>query len=175
MRIPAVLPVLLVLAAPAVAHASDVYVNPALGCSDSASATVAASPSTPWCSLAPAIRLARPGDVVHVAPRPTRAVPPRRLGHDRTRRSSIKADGAVTIAAPAGTVSVMLVGVHDVVLRGMTVLAAAPQAVWVDNASRVTLDGVTVTNSAGTGVQIKARHLGDDHATRGSSAMRARA
>ena len=83
MRIPAVLPVLLVLAAPAVAHASDVYVNPALGCSDSASATVASSPSTPWCSLAPACRLARPGDVVHVAACDLRgAVPPRRLGHD---------------------------------------------------------------------------------------------
>ena len=49
----------------------------------------------------------------------------------------------------------MLVGVHDVVLRGVTVLAAAPQAVWVDSAARVTLDGVTVTNSAGTGVQVK--------------------
>ncbi len=39
-----------------------------------------------------------------------------------------QADGAATISAPAGTVSVMLVGVHDVVLRGLTVLAAAPQA-----------------------------------------------
>ena len=31
----------------------------------------------------------------------------------------------------------MLVGVHDIVLRGETVLAAAPQAVWVDSAARV--------------------------------------
>ena len=61
----------------------------------------------------------------------------------------------VTISAPAGAVSVMLVGVHDIVLRGETVLAAAPQAVWVDSAARISLDGVTVTNSAGTGVQIK--------------------
>jgi hypothetical protein len=66
-----------------------------------------------------------------------------------------QADGAVTITAPSGTVSVMLVGVHDIVLRGETILAAAPQAVWVDTAARITLDGVTVTNSAGTGVQVK--------------------
>ena len=50
----------------------------------------------------------------------------------------------------------MLVGVHDVTLRGVTVRAAAPQAVWIDNAARITLAGVTVTNSAGTGVQVKA-------------------
>jgi hypothetical protein len=154
MRIPVVLPVLLVLAAPAVAHASDVYVNPAPGCSDSVTATVASSPSTPWCSLAPAGRLARPGDVVHLAAA-TYATQFRPAASGTTDAPIVfQADGAVTLSAPAGTVSVMLVGVHDVVLRGMTVLAAAPQAVWVDAASRVTLDGITVTNSAGTGVQI---------------------
>jgi hypothetical protein len=156
MRIPAVLPVLLVLAAPAVAHASDVYVNPALGCSDSASVTVASSPATPWCSPGPATRLARPGDVVHLAAA-TYTTQLRPVSSGTTSAPIVyQADGAVTLSAPAGTVSVMLVGVHDVVLRGMTVLASAPQAVWVDTASRVTLDGVTVTNSAGTGVQIKA-------------------
>ena len=66
-----------------------------------------------------------------------------------------QADGPVTISAPAGTVSVMLVGVHDIVLRGETVLAAAAQAIWIDNAARIALDGVTVTNSAGTGLQVK--------------------
>ena len=50
----------------------------------------------------------------------------------------------------------MLSGVHDIALRGETVHAAAAQGVWIDNAARVVLDGVTVTNSAGSGVQIKA-------------------
>ncbi len=156
MRLAAVLPVLLVLAAPAVAHASDEYVNPAPGCSDSASAAVAANASTPWCSLAPPMRLARPGDVVHVGAatyaaqfRPTASGTP-------GAPIVYEADGAVTITAPAGVVSAMLVGVHDVTLRGVTVRAAAPQAVWIDNAARITLAGVTVTNSAGTGVQVKA-------------------
>ena len=68
MRYPAVLPLLFALAAPGVAQAGDVYVNPAQpGCSDAATIAVAASPSTPWCSPAPAVRLARPGDVVHLA------------------------------------------------------------------------------------------------------------
>ena len=157
MRLPAVLPVLLLLAIPAVAQASDVYVNPArAGCSDSASAVVASDASTPWCSLTPAARLARPGDVVHVAAgtyaaqfRPVTSGTP-------AAPITYQADGAVTISGPAGAVSVMLVGVHDVVLRGVTVLAAAPQAVWIDSAARIALDGDTVTNSAGTGVQIKA-------------------
>ena len=96
-----------------------------------------------------------PGDVVHVAPA-TYAAQFRPATSGTTDAPIVfKADGAVTISAPAGTVSVMLVGVHDVVLRGMTVLASAPQAVWVDTSSRVTLDGVTVTNSGGAGVQIK--------------------
>jgi hypothetical protein len=157
MRLPALLPVLVLLALPGVARASDVYVNPArAGCSDSASAVVAGNAATPWCSLTPAARLARPGDVVHIAAatyaaqfRPTASGTP---GAPIT----YQADGAVTISAPAATVSVMLVGVHDVTLRGVTVLAAAPQAVWIDSAARVVLDGDTVTNSAGTGVQVKA-------------------
>jgi hypothetical protein len=67
-----------------------------------------------------------------------------------------QADGPAVIAAAAGTVSVMLTGVHDLVLRGVTVRAAALQAVWIDAAARIALDAVTVTNSAGTGVQVKA-------------------
>jgi hypothetical protein len=156
MRLPAVLPLLVVLAAPGVAQASSVYVNPAApGCSDAGSAAAAANASTPWCSPAPATRLARPGDVVHLAPATYAAQlrPATSGGPDQP--IVYQADGAVTISAPAGTVSVMLVGVHDVVLRGVTVLAAAPQAVWVDNAANITLDGDTVTNSAGTGVQVK--------------------
>ena len=157
MRLPAVLPVLLLLAIPGIAQASDVYVNPARdGCSDSATAVVASDASTPWCSLTPAARLARPGDVVHVAAatygaqfRPVASGTPQAP-------ITYQADGAVTISGPAGVVSVMLVGVHDVVLRGVTVLAAAPQAVWIDSAARVLLDGDTVTNGAGTGVQVKA-------------------
>jgi hypothetical protein len=157
MRLPAVLPVLLLLAIPGVAQASDVYVNPArAGCSDSATAVVASDASTPWCSLTPAGRLARPGDVVHVAAATYAAQFRPVASGTSTAAITYQADGAVTISGPAGVVSVMLVGVHDVVLRGVTVLAAAPQAVWIDSAARVVLDGDTVTNSAGTGVQVKA-------------------
>ena len=157
MRYLAVLPILVALAAPGVAHAADVYVDPSQpGCSDAASIAVASYASSPWCSTAPAVRLARPGDVVHLAAGTYNAQ--LRPATSGTADAPIvyQADGAATISAPAGTVGVMLVGVHDVVLRGLTVLAAAPQGVWVDNASRIVLDGVTVTNSGGSGVQIKA-------------------
>jgi Right handed beta helix region len=157
MRLPAVLPVLFLLAIPGVAQASDVYVNPAAAsCSDSASVVVAGNTATPWCSLGPAARLARPGDVVHVAGA-TYAAQFRPFASGTAAAPIVyQADGAVTIAAPAGSVSVMLVGVHDIVVRGLTVLASGPQAVWIDNAARIVLDTDTVTNSAGTGVQIKA-------------------
>jgi hypothetical protein len=157
MRIPAVLPVLVLLAIPGVAQASNVYVDPArASCSDSASVTVASDAATPWCSLTPAMRLARPGDVVHIAAATYAAQFRPATSGTPDAPVVYQADGAVTITAPAGTVSVMLVGVHDVVLRGLTVLAAAPQAVWIDSAARVQLDGETVTNSGGTGVQVKA-------------------
>jgi hypothetical protein len=152
-----VLPVIAALTFPGVAQAADLYVNPAQpGCSDAAGPAVAANPSTPWCSPAPALGQARPGDVVHLAAA-TYATQLRPIASGGPGQPIVyQADGAVTIAAPAGTVSVMLVGVHDIVLRGETILASAPQAVWVDTATRITLDGVTVTNSAGTGVQVKA-------------------
>ncbi|MDX6597531.1 MAG: hypothetical protein QOE87_1418 [Gaiellales bacterium] len=157
MRLAAVLPPLIVvLALPALAHGGDLYVNPGqLGCSDAATKIVAANPSTPWCSPAPALRQAAPGDVVHLAGATYAAQFRPATSGSRDQPIVYQADGPVTISAPAGTVSVMLVGVHDIVLRGETVLAAAPQAVWVDNAARIALDGVTVTNSAGTGVQVK--------------------
>ena len=129
MRYLAVLPTLIALAAPGVAQAADLYVNPAQpGCSDAASIAVASTASSPWCSAAPAMRLARPGDVVHLAAATYGAQ--LRPATSGTAEAPIvfQADGAATISAPAGTVSVMLVGVHDVVLRGLTVLAAAPQA-----------------------------------------------
>jgi hypothetical protein len=156
MRLSAVISLLVLFAAPAAAQAADVYVNPgAAACSDGASIATASSASTPWCSPAPAVRLARPGDVVHLAGgtyatqlRPaTSGTPAQPIVY--------QADGAVTIAAPAGTVSVMLVGVHDVTLKGLTVHASALQGVWIDSAADIVLTGVTVTNSAGTGVQIK--------------------
>ena len=143
-------------ACPAIAQAADLYVNPAVpGCSDAAAIVVAANAATPWCSLGPAARLARPGDVVHIAPA-TYAAQFRPVVSGTVDQPIVyQADGPVTIAAPAGAVSVMLLGVHDIVLRGPTVLAAAAQAIWVDTAARILLDGFTVTNSAGNGIQIK--------------------
>jgi parallel beta helix pectate lyase-like protein len=156
MRLPAVLSALLLLAAPAAAHASDLYVDPASGCSDAGTATAAANASTPWCSLAPASRLARPGDVVHIgaATYPAQFRPA--VSGTTDAPIVFEADGPVTISAPAGVVSVMLVGVHDILLRGVTVHAAAPQGVWIDNAARLTLTAVSVTNTGGAGVQVKA-------------------
>ncbi|HET6171091.1 MAG TPA: right-handed parallel beta-helix repeat-containing protein [Gaiellales bacterium] len=157
MKILALLPAFLALAIPGVAQASDTYVNPArAGCSDSASAVVAGDASTPWCSLTPAMRLARPGDVVHIAAGTYASQFRPSVSGTAAAPIVYQADGDVTIAGPAGSVSVMLVGVHDLVLRGVTVFAAAPQAVWIDSASSIVLDGDTVTNSAGTGVQVKA-------------------
>jgi hypothetical protein len=157
MRLPAVLSALFLLSLPGVAQASNVYVNPArAGCSDSASVTVASDAATPWCSLTPATRLARPGDVVHVAAATYATQFRPAASGTQGAPISYEADGAVTLAAPAGSVGVMLVGVHDIVLRGMSVLSAAPQGVWIDSAARIVLDGDSVTNTGGTGVQVKA-------------------
>ena len=122
-----------ILACPAIAQAADLYVNPAVpGCSDTAAVVAAANAATPWCSLAPAARLVRPGDVVHIASA-TYAAQFRPVVSGTVDQPIVyQADGPVTIAAPAGSVSVMLLGVHDIVLRGPTVLAAAAQAVWGD-------------------------------------------
>jgi hypothetical protein len=148
--------VALALAAPVSAGAADLYVDAhRAGCSDSASSAVAHDAATPWCSPAPAARLALPGDVVHLASA-TYAEQLRPLGSGTPAHPIVyQADGPVTIAAPAGTVSVMLTGVHDLVLRGLTVRAAAPQGIWVDRASRILIDRTTVANDNGVGVQIK--------------------
>jgi hypothetical protein len=157
MRFPVLLSALVLLILPGVARAADVYVGPArAGCSDSASAVVAGRAETPWCSLTPAMRLARPGDVVHVAAATYAAQFRPVVSGTPTAPIVYQADGAVTISGPAGAPSAMLTGVHDLVLRGITILAAAPQAVWIDNSARIVLDGDGVTNSAGTGVQVKA-------------------
>jgi Right handed beta helix region len=156
MRLGALLTIAVALAAPAGAQAADLYVNPAAGgCSNAVAAAVAASAATPWCSPAPAVRLARPGDVVHLAST-TYHSQLRPVGSGTAEQPIVyQADGPVTIFAPDGAISVMLVGVHDVVLRGFTVRASAPQAIWVDNASRILIERTTVANSAGVGVQIK--------------------
>ncbi|MDX6568099.1 MAG: hypothetical protein QOH15_677 [Gaiellales bacterium] len=156
MRLAAVTALFVACATASGAQAASLYVNPASqGCSDAASVAAAGNPATPWCSLTPPSRLARPGDVVHLASatygaqlRPTASGAP-------GQPVVYQADGPVTIMAPAGTVSVMFTGVHDIVLRDLTVRAAALQAVWIDNAARVTLSGDTVSNSGGPGLQIK--------------------
>ncbi len=156
MRVRAMLTIAAALAAPATAQAAELYVNPAApGCSETATSDVASNPATPWCSPTPALGLARPGDTVHLASATYHAqLRPLQSG---TPSSPIvyQADGPVTIVAPAGTISVMLTGVHDVVLRGFTVRAAAPQAIWIDQASRILIDRATVANDRGVGIQIK--------------------
>ena len=150
------LTIALVLAAPAAAQAADLYVSPhAAGCSDTVGAAIAGNPATPWCSLTPALGLAAPGDVVHLASatyaaqlRPLRSGAP---GQPIT----YQAEGAVVIAPAAGTAGVMLTGVHDLVLSGLTVRAAAGRGIWIDDASSILIDRATVANPAGVGIQIK--------------------
>ena len=156
MHIRTALPLAAILCAlPASARAADLYVNPgAAACSDSGSATRASSSATPWCSPAPALKLARAGDVVHLASA-TYAAQLRPLVSGTPLQPIVfEAGGPVTITAPAGIVPVMLTGVHDVVLRGLTVHAAALQGVWIDNSARVLIDHASVTNTAGVGIQI---------------------
>jgi hypothetical protein len=156
MRAGAMLALALVLAPPGGAQAADLYVSPhAARCSDTAGAAAAASADTPWCSPAPAAALARPGDVVHLASatyngqlRPLSSGTP-------AQPILYQADGPVVVTAPAGTVPIMLTGVHDLVLRGLTVQAAAGQGVWIDNAGGILIDRATVANHAGVGIQIK--------------------
>ncbi|MDX6597530.1 MAG: hypothetical protein QOE87_1417 [Gaiellales bacterium] len=156
MRVRAMLTIAAVLAVPATAQAGDLYVDPAnAGCSDTAGVDVTRSPATPWCSPTPAQGLARPGDTVHLASTTYHSQLRPLSSGTESQPIVYLADGPVTIVAPAGIVSVMLTGVHDVVLRGFTVRAAAPQAIWVDNASRILIDRTTVANDRGVGVQIK--------------------
>ena len=116
---------------------------------------VASNPATPWCSPTPAQGLARPGDTVHLASTTYHSQLRPLSSGTEAQPIVYLADGPVTIVAPAGTISVMLTGVHDVVLRGFTVRGAAPQAIWVDDASRILIDRTTVANDRGVGVQIK--------------------
>ena len=104
-----------VLILPAAAGAADLYVNPThAGCSDTAGSDVARNAATPWCSPTPAMGLARPGDTVHLAST-TYHSQLRPLSSGTASQPIVYlADGPVTILAPAGTISVMLTGVHDV-------------------------------------------------------------
>jgi Right handed beta helix region len=156
MRLPAMLAIAVALVVPATAHADDLYVDPsAAGCSDTATVAVASSPSTPWCSTVPAAGLARPGDTVHLASTTYHAQLRPLSSGTPSQPITWQADGPVTIVAAADTVSVMLTGVHDVVLRGFTVRASAPQAIWIDDASRILIDRATVADDRGVGIQIK--------------------
>jgi hypothetical protein len=156
MRIAAMLTMAAVLVVPATAHAADLYVNPQhAACSDTAGGDVASSAATPWCSPTPAMGLARPGDTVHLASTTYHSQLRPLSSGTEAQPIVYLADGPVTIVAPAGTISVMLTGVHDLVLRGFTVRASAPQAIWVDDASRILIDRTTVANDRGVGVQIK--------------------
>jgi hypothetical protein len=156
MRAWALCTISLALAVPASAQAADLYVNPhAASCSDTTGAAVARTAETPWCSLTPAAGLAGPGDVVHVASA-TYAAQLRPLRSGTPSQPIVyEADGPVVIAAPAGAIGIMLTGVHDLVLRGLTVRAAAVQGVWIDDASSIVIDRATVANAAGVGIQIK--------------------
>jgi Right handed beta helix region len=156
MRTRVMLALALVLVLPASAEAADLYVSPRdPGCSDTIDAVAARNPATPWCTPAPAQELALPGDVVHLASA-TYSSQLRPLHSGTAARPIVyQADGPVVIAPPAGSVGVMVTGVHDLVLRGLTVEAAGPQGIWIDGARAILIDRATVANRAGAGIQVK--------------------
>jgi hypothetical protein len=67
----------------------------------------------------------------------------------------------------------MLIGVHDLVVRGVEVRASANQGVAIDNAQSVTIDRARVTNRGGIGIWIK--HAGAVTVSRCTLADSARA
>jgi hypothetical protein len=158
MRTPAIVIALVCVASlgAGTAQAADLYVDPGqAACSDAASPAVASSAATPWCTPAPAVRAARPGDVVHLAPATYRTQLRPATSGTPSQPISYVADGSVTIAPPDRTVGVMLIGVHDLVVRGIAIVANANQGVAIDGSQSITLDRDTVTNHGGSGVWIK--------------------
>jgi hypothetical protein len=138
------------------ARADDLFVDPGrAACSDRATLAIASNPATPWCSPAAAARLARPGDTVHLAAGTYRAQLRPATSGSAAHPIVYVADGAVTLAAPTGSVGVLFANVHDIVLRGVTVRANATQGISADEVSGLVLDRDTVTNSGGIGVWIK--------------------
>jgi hypothetical protein len=138
------------------AFAADLYVDPSNpGCTDASSPAVASDAATPWCSPAPASRLARPGDTVHLAS--AGYASQLRPGSSGTPAQPIVwvGDAGATIAPPGASVGVMLIGVHDIVLRGVVVVADANQGIAIDNAQNIVLDHDLVMNAGGSGVWIK--------------------
>ena len=154
-------------ALPAERQAADLYVNPHAGRLFGRRRR-AASPATPPRRGARPTPAARPRAAGRRrAPRERdlpRAAAPAQLGHARRSRSSTRRTGPSTIAAPAGTVSVMLTGVHDIVLRGSERAAAAPQGDLDRRCEPHPDRSPTVANDRGVGVQIKRGDGGDGHA-----------
>ena len=97
-------------------------------------------PRAPWCTLAPpSAGSARPGDVVHLASAGEGRGSTHGVLHRRGSSIVYQADGPVTIVGAArGTVSVMFTGVHDIVLRDLTIRARRAGG-WIDNAAHMTL------------------------------------
>lgn len=119
-------------------------------CSDGYSRDQAASPDSPWCSIARAAAAAQSGDTVRIKPG-------RYVGSVRPAASGTvfvaEGDGVVVDAAGASA-AVKLASVSDVTLRGLTVTGAAAQGIWASGVQRVTLDGLTVNGNGGHGIQV---------------------
>ena len=134
------------------------------GCSDVAGPEVAGNAATPWCSPTPARGLApratscisRARRTAHSCGRSSRGRPGSRSSTRPTARHGRRAGSARS--------TVMLTGVHDVVLRGLTVRASAPQAIWIDDASRHPDRSRDGRQRRRGGRADQARHRGDDHA-----------
>jgi hypothetical protein len=146
-------------ARPAAAGSTTIWVDGgsrAGRCSDQTASPIGASRTRPLCSLGRAAQLARPGDTVMIragAYRETLA--PRRSGTPTAPIRFTAAERGVVIAADGLTAGLNVQGVHDLRFAGITVAGASRQGVWVSNAARVSLVGVTIRDNRGPAVQLK--------------------
>jgi Right handed beta helix region len=125
-------------------------------CSDQAASPTQASWTRPLCSLGRAAQLARPGDTVMVRAGTYReTLAPRRSGTSAAPIRFTAVDGGVVIDADGLTAGLNVQGVHDLRFAGITVTGASRQGVWVSNAARISLVGVTIRDNQGPAVQLK--------------------
>ena len=119
-------------------------------CSDGHSRQQAASPATPWCSIARAAAATTTGDTVRIRPWTYRGtVRPASSG------TTFLADGdGVVVDAAGEPAAIKLSSVTEVTIEGIAVTGAAVQGIWASGVQRVTLRRLHVHGNGGAGVQV---------------------
>ncbi len=103
-----------------------------------------------WCSLAPAARLAQPGDLVLVRPGVYPGALQPTVSGTAAAPISFRADAGVQLTA-----TVKLTGVSNISLYGFRISGSSAQGIWLDGAGNVTLSHLTVSGNAGYGIVLK--------------------